>query len=57
MGKASAFDDYLKRFDSDMSVANLQFGYEINFGATYPDHASAIAITNPPLFYLIKINF
>ncbi|MCH8533683.1 MAG: hypothetical protein LAT51_01315, partial [Flavobacteriaceae bacterium] len=51
MGKASAFDNYLQNFDGDMSVANLRFSTDDNFGQNpnYQGYSNAMAITNPPL--------
>ena len=57
MGKAQTFNGYLQNFDTEMSVANLKFGYDVNFEVNYPIQTSAIAITNSPENYLIKIDF
>ncbi|MGO2359447.1 hypothetical protein [Mesonia sp.] len=60
MGKAPTFDGYLQAFDSDMSVANLTFGADSNFGQNpnYAGYTNAMAITNPPLTSnMINIDF
>ncbi len=58
MGKASTFEGYLKNFDGDMSVANLRFGYDVNFSSNYdPKYWGGIAITNSPENYLVQIDF
>ncbi|SHG74897.1 hypothetical protein SAMN05444483_1272 [Salegentibacter echinorum] len=58
MGKAPTFDNYLKNFDLEMSVANLKFGAKNNFGTVYEDYTNAMAITNPPLTSnMINIDF
>ncbi|MFN4764664.1 hypothetical protein ACKGJN_16155 [Gillisia sp. Q332] len=58
MGKATKFNEYLQNFDADMSVANLKFGYDVNFSSNYdPRFWGGIAITNSPENYLIKIDF
>ncbi|TXK74230.1 hypothetical protein [Mesonia sp. HuA40] len=60
MGKAPTFDNYLKNFDSEMSVANLKFGADPNFAQNpdYVDYTNAMAITNPPLTSnMINIDF
>lgn len=58
IGKAPIFNDYLKNFNDNMSVANLRFGYNENFYVDYGDeYSDAMAITIPPQNYLIKIVF
>lgn len=51
MGKASTFNNYLQNFDADMSVADLRFSADNNFGQNpnYQGYENAMAITNPPL--------
>lgn len=49
MGKASTFENYLKNFDADASVANLRFTADDNFANNYQDYVNAMAITTPPL--------
>ncbi|MFV8838243.1 hypothetical protein [Salinimicrobium soli] len=57
MGKASSFKTYLQKFDGDMSVADLRFGYDVNFEVNYPEQISAMAVTNLPDNNIIKIEF
>ncbi|MBA6156366.1 hypothetical protein H3Z83_07550 [Tenacibaculum sp. S7007] len=59
MGKATTFNNYIKNFNSDMSVANLRFTTDNNFsGNEDADYHNAMAITKPPLANNeIKIKF
>jgi len=49
MGKATAFNNYLQNFDSDMAVADLRFTADDNFGDNFEDYTNAMAITSPPI--------
>lgn len=53
LGKAPTFDNYLKNFDKNFSVANLKLSVGID--PTYPP--STTAITYEPTNYLINIMF
>lgn len=58
MGKASSFNNYLKNFDGDFSVAHLRFNYDVNFEINYDEsHHNALAVTEGPQNYLINIVF
>jgi hypothetical protein len=51
MGKTVKFDEYLKKFESDASVANLRFSADDSF-STNPEfikYHNAMAITSPPI--------
>lgn len=49
MGKATKFQEYLQNFDNEMSVADLRFTTDDDFGNNNQDYTNAMAITNPPL--------
>ncbi|OOG63827.1 hypothetical protein, partial [Flavobacterium sp. A45] len=56
LGKAPTFDSYLKKFDSQFSVANLNLSVDNQFKTKQnPDYWDAQAITLTPENYLIKI--
>jgi len=51
MGKSNKFQEYLQKFSSNSSVADLKFSTDDNFSQNpnYTDYTNAMAITNPPL--------
>jgi len=49
MGKATKFQEYLKKFESDASIADLRFSVDDNFANNFEDYTNAMAIANPPL--------
>lgn len=50
MGGSETFNEYLKEFDKDMSVADLKFKVDDNFSSNRETkYHSALAVTDPPL--------
>src|SRR5690606_9954166 len=50
MGKASTFNNYLKNFEAEFSVAHLRFSADDNFASNEtPNYHNAMAMTKPPM--------
>ncbi|AWG24752.1 hypothetical protein [Flavobacterium kingsejongi] len=55
LGGAPTFQNYLRNFDSDFSVAHLKLSADSNFFVNYPQYPSSGAITFGTYNYVIEI--
>lgn len=55
LGGSATFQNYLKKFDGDFSLANLNLSADNQFGINFPENVKSQAITLTPQNSLIKI--